>query len=130
MGTSIADVCLHGGAWPVLTDTRLGLVWCIRLALALLLALLVPWTTTRWLPITIAAAFLALPALVGHAGATPGLAGDLHLVSDMLHLLAAGAWLGGLPAFVFLLLRALHSAGRGRDAVWSVWSVDFRCSVF
>ena len=57
-------------------------------------------------------AFLALPALVGHAGATPGLAGDLHLVSDMLHLLAAGAWLGGLPAFAFLLLRARRSAGR------------------
>ena len=45
-----------------------------------------------------------------------GLAGDLHLVSDVLHLLAAGAWLGGLPAFAFLLLRTLRSAGRGRDA--------------
>ena len=75
LGASFADVCLHGGAWPVLTDTRFGLVWCIRLALALLLALLLPWPATRWLQITIAAAFLALPALVGHAGATPGLAG-------------------------------------------------------
>jgi copper resistance protein D len=116
LGTSIVDVCLHGGAWPVLADTRFGLVWCIRLVLAMFLALLVPWTTTRWLQITTAAAFLALPALVGHAGATPSLAGDLHLVSDVLHLLAAGAWLGGLPAFAFLLLRTLRSAGRGRDA--------------
>ena len=55
--------------------------------------------------------------MVGHAGATPGLAGDLHLVSDMLHLLAAGAWLGGLPAFAFLLWRARRNAGRRRDAL-------------
>ena len=27
------------------------------------------------------------------------MAGDVHLLSDMLHLLAAGAWVGGLPAF-------------------------------
>ena len=117
LGTSIADVCLHGGAVPVLTHTRFGLVWCIRLALAILLALLLPWPRTRWLQITIAAAFLVLPALVGHAGATLGLAGDLHLVSDMLHLLGAGAWVGGLPAFAFLLWRARRNAAGGRDAV-------------
>jgi len=116
LGTSIADVCLHGGAWPVLTDTRFGLVWCIRLALALLLALILPWRGARWLQVTIAAVFLALPALVGHAGATPGLAGDLHLGSDMLHMLAAGAWLGGLPAFAILLWRTRGSAGRGQGA--------------
>jgi copper resistance protein D len=116
LGTSFSDVCLHGGAWPVLTETRFGLVWCIRLALALLLALLLPWRATRWLQVTIAAGLLALLALVGHAGATPGLAGDLHLASDMLHLLAAGAWLGGLPAFAFLLWRARRSTGRRRDA--------------
>jgi copper resistance protein D len=116
LGTSIADVCLHGGAWPVLTDTRFGLVWCIRLALALLLAVLLPWPTTRWLQISVAVAFLVLPALVGHAGATPGMAGNLHLASDMLHLLAAGAWLGGLPAFVIFLWRASDNFGRGWHA--------------
>ena len=26
-GASIIQVCLHGGIWPVLTDTRFGLVW-------------------------------------------------------------------------------------------------------
>jgi len=116
LGTSIADVGLHGGAWPVLTDTRFGQVWCIRLALAPLLALLLPWPATRWLQITIAVALFVLPALVGHAGATPGMAGDLHLASDMFHLLAAGAWLGGLPAFVLFLRRAFPSVGRVQDA--------------
>jgi copper resistance protein D len=117
LATSIADVCLHGGAWTVLTDTRFGLVWCTRLALALLLALPLPLPSLRWFQITIAAAFLALPALVGHAGTTPGLTGELYLASDMLHLLAAGAWLGALPAFAFLLTRARRTAGRGRDAL-------------
>jgi copper resistance protein D len=112
LGASIADVCLHGGAWPVITDTRFGVVLCIRVALALLLAFLMPWPETRWLQITIAAAFVALPALVGHAGATPGLVGNLHLASDMLHLLAAGAWLGSLPALALFLWRVHRDAPR------------------
>jgi len=103
LGSSIIDVCLHGGAWSVLTDTRFGLVWCARLAIALTLGLLLLWPATRWLQVTAAATFLAFPAIVGHAGATPGWGGELYLASDMLHLLAAGAWLGGLPAFALLL---------------------------
>jgi copper resistance protein D len=117
LGASFAEVCLHGGAWPVLTDTRFGVVWCIRFALALMLALLLLWPATRWLQIIVASAFLVLPAWAGHAGATPGMAGDLHLASDMLHLLAAGAWLGGLPAFVLFLWRPFPGTGRNRDAV-------------
>ena len=110
LGASLADVCLHGGAWPVLVDTRFGLVWCTRLVLALLLAVLVLWPMTRGLQVAAAAALAALPALVGHAGATPGLAGDFHLLSDLTHLLAAGAWLGGLPAFAWSLWRARRTA--------------------
>ncbi|HET7166536.1 MAG TPA: copper homeostasis membrane protein CopD [Pseudolabrys sp.] len=110
LGASLADVCLHGGAWPVLVDTRFGMVWCMRLVLALLLAVLVLWPVTRGLQVAAAAALTALPALVGHAGATPGLAGDFHLLSDVIHLLAAGAWLGGLPAFVWSLWRARRTA--------------------
>lgn len=78
--------------------------------LALLLGLLMLQPTTRGFQLAAAAAFIALPALIGHAGATPGLAGDSHLVSDMVHLVAVGAWLGGLPAFALLLWHACHSA--------------------
>ncbi len=117
LGATIADVCLHGGAWSVLTDTRFGLVWCVRLALALTLGLLLLWPATRWLQVTAAAAFLALPAMVGHAGATPGPGGELHLASDMLHLLAAGAWLGGLPAFALLLWQTGRGTQRHRSTL-------------
>jgi len=113
LGASLADVCLHGGAWPVLFDTRFGLVWCARLALALSLGLLIFWPATRALQLAAAAALVALPALVGHAGAAPGMAGNIHLISDMVHLLAAGAWLGGLPALALLLAWARSEPGRG-----------------
>ncbi|MGB9042661.1 MAG: copper homeostasis membrane protein CopD [Pseudolabrys sp.] len=111
LGASITDVCLHGGAWPVLFDTRFGLVWCVRLVLALLLGVLICQPATRGLQLAAAAALIALPALVGHAGASPRMAGNFHLVSDMVHLLAAGAWLGGLPAFALLLARARSEPG-------------------
>ena len=117
LGASLSAVCLHGGAWPVLFDTRFGLVWIVRLALALLLGVLILRPQTRSLQLAAAAALIALPALVGHAGATPGMTGDVHLVSDMVHLLAAGAWLGGLPAFALLLARARAKPSWGDVAV-------------
>ena len=111
LGASFVDICLHGGAWPVLFDTRFGLVWCARFALALLLGLLMLWPVARGLQLAAASALAALPALVGHAGATPGIAGEIHLVSDMVHLLASSAWLGGLPAFVLLLVASAPNGG-------------------
>ena len=115
-GAPVIAVCLHGGVWSVLTDTRFGLVSTVRLALAVLLAALIARPATRLLQIAAAAGLIGLVAFVGHAGATPGTAGDIHLASDIVHLLAAGAWLGGLPALAMLLARARRTddpAGRG-----------------
>ena len=101
----LADV-LQGGIGAVITDTRFGQIACARLALALLLCLLMGWPTARPLPVlrlATAGGMIGLLAWVGHAGATPGLTSALHLTADVAHLLAAGAWLGGLPAFAALL---------------------------
>lgn len=114
LGESLAEVWLHGGAWSVLADTRFGWICCLRLVLAALLGLLVLDPAQRAWPIAVAAAFLALPAFASHAGATPGPRGDVHIVSDAVHLLSAGAWLGGLPAFVLLL----WTARRRRKPGW------------
>lgn len=103
-GASVIAVCLHGGVWTVLTDTQFGAVWSARLALAVLLGLLLLSPALRLLQLAAAGALLALLAFVGHAGAAPGAAGDVHLTSDIAHLIAAGAWLGGLPALALLLL--------------------------
>ena len=103
LGGSIADVCLHGGAWQVASDTRFGTVSCARFALALLLGGLMLWPKARVSQLIMATLLVALLAFIGHAGATPGLAGNVHLASDIVHLIAASAWLGGLPALVLLL---------------------------
>jgi len=119
LGASLVDICLHGGAWPVLFDTRFGLVWCVRFALALLLGLLMLRPAAHRLQLAAAGALAALPALVGHAGAAPGTAGEVRLVSDIVHLLASSAWLGGLPAFAVLLWEARRTAERG----WSDFAI-------
>ena len=119
-GAPVLVVCLHGGVWTVLTDTRFGLVSTIRLGLAAVLAVLIIWPAARLLQLLAAAGLIGLLALVGHAGATPGLAGNIHLASDVVHLLAAGGWLGGLPALTLVFARAR----RTDDAGWGKLAVD------
>lgn len=116
LGAPLLDVCLHGGAWPVLFETRFGLVWCARFGLALVLALSLFRTVPKGFQLGSAVLLLCLPALVGHAGATPGLTGDIHLVSDMLHLLTVGAWLGSLPAFALLFWQARRNSKPAWDS--------------
>jgi copper resistance protein D len=54
----------------------------------------------------VAATYLASLAWAGHAAAGQGSQGLLQLSSDIVHLLAAGGWLGALPGLVFFLGRA------------------------
>lgn len=120
LGASLAEVCLHGGVWPVLANTRFGLVWTIRLALAALLAIFAvsmsaPSAGGRWrssMRIACAAGLLGSLALIGHAGATPGPAGRFHLAADVLHLIGAGAWVGGLLPLA-MCLACVKSARSG-----------------
>jgi copper resistance protein D len=127
-GAPVIAVCLHGGLWQVLTGTRFGAVWSGRLALALLLGLLLLWPALRWLQVAAATALIALIAFIGHAGATPGGYGELHLASDLVHLIAAGAWLGGLPALALLLAaprqpKGLATRAAARFSVLGIVSV-------
>lgn len=50
-------------------------------------------------------------AWLGHAGAEEGTAANIHLAADVLHLLSAAAWPGGLAPFA-ILLRLLLKPGR------------------
>lgn len=119
LGEPLIDALLHGSALPVIAGTRFGWIWCLRGALAVLLALFVLDPKRRNLQVTAAAAFLVLPALVGHAGAAPGLIGVGRILSDTAHLTAAGLWLGALPAFAALL----RTAGRKRARHWPEFAV-------
>jgi putative copper resistance protein D len=80
--------------------------------------------------VTLGAVAVASFAWSGHGAATEGPGGLPHLVSDVLHLLAAGVWLGALAALALMVrpgasrsdpgaLRALHGALAGFSGVGS-----------
>ncbi|HEY3254428.1 MAG TPA: copper homeostasis membrane protein CopD, partial [Polyangiaceae bacterium] len=93
--------------------TQFGRVWTLRLglviALGVLLFVLGRSTIDKQRPrlaiaaLVVAAAYLATLAWSGHAAAGEGSDRLPQLGSDVVHLLAAGAWLGALPGLVFVL---------------------------
>jgi putative copper export protein/mono/diheme cytochrome c family protein len=116
---TIADTLSQGVVATVLTRTRFGQVWILRFALAVILAglLLLPqgyrgrWW--RWGGLAFAAGTLAALAWAGHGAATPGRPGDLHLAADILHLLAAGAWVGSLIPLALMLAEMRQNGDPG-----------------
>jgi putative copper export protein/mono/diheme cytochrome c family protein len=91
----------------VMRDTQFGHLVLVRFALLLAALPLLNGQGARlaWAMLLTGAA-LAMQGAMGHAGATGGTVGAMLLVSEALHLLAAGAWLGGLLP-LFLLVGAL-----------------------
>ena len=97
--------------WTVLNETTFGSVWMARMLLAagiLGVTAVGPfWTATAGRdPITacLAAVLLASLAGTGHAQIEEGWIGLVHVGSDAVHLLAAGAWLGGLVPLGLILV--------------------------
>jgi copper resistance protein D len=133
----VADAVSQGWPWLVLTDTAFGNTWMLRLGIAALLALALlaarPGGLTYPLPrlraplpdpppqaaegtfiidmlyAILAAALAASLAWTGHAAGMEGIDGAIHLASDALHLVAAGAWLGALWPLAILLGAALRA---------------------
>jgi len=95
----------------VLGSTVFGQAWSVRALMALVLALI--WPTLRAdrpcrprmsvLSVGIAGGLLASLAWAGHANVEVGADGWIHHANDAAHLLAAGAWLGGLTPLASLL---------------------------
>ena len=126
---SLADVFSQDVIGVVLTRTRFGRVWELRSALGLVLAALIVVgdrlgrrrgaDMLGWATLLLSAAVVVALAWAGHAGATQGGEGKIHVVSDALHLLAAGAWLGALVPLALLFARAIGDwawLGVARDA--------------
>jgi len=90
----------------VVGETQFGEVTTFRAGLAICLAACLAYdraVIAQWLGLAAAVGFAASLAWTGHAGATVGTTGDLHLAADVLHILAAAAWIGGLmPLIMFL----------------------------
>ncbi|WP_439409980.1 copper homeostasis membrane protein CopD [Bradyrhizobium sp. DASA03076] len=106
----------------VVTETQFGEVTALRAGLAVCLAICFVCdraATARWLGLAASLAFAAMLAWTGHAGATFGIVGHLHLAADALHILAAAAWIGGLVPLILFLGATRHSSSPllARDAV-------------
>ncbi|HEY6258422.1 MAG TPA: copper homeostasis membrane protein CopD [Xanthobacteraceae bacterium] len=104
---SVAEVFTQGTAWTVLSDTDFGHDWAARLVLAALLAAILPLLhRLRVAAVTVAAGLAGSLAWAGHAAASLGTPGVIHLAADILHLVAAAAWFGALIPLAVLLLSA------------------------
>jgi putative copper resistance protein D len=107
-----------GAAWNVLFTTQFGNVSAVRTVLAalFLVAFLLdsqqPDRPAGALPTALAVAFAGALAFAGHASAGEDVEGWVHLGADILHLVAAAAWLGALLP----LAAVLHAARAKNDA--------------
>lgn len=99
----------HAMSLQVMADmlraTSAGRAWPIQLAalLVLLLARLLPAPYPVHATALATGVMLGCLALTGHAVMHDGLIGRVHQFNDVVHVLAAGAWLGALPVVVLLL---------------------------
>ena len=97
---ALATILLRTGA-GVAWAARVGALGVGLIALAMLRNR--PRTLFHALAVTGGIA-LATAGWAGHGAMDDGVRGYVHLGSDVLHLLAAGAWIGALAAFVFMSL--------------------------
>jgi putative copper resistance protein D len=96
----------------LLVDTRFGRLWIGRLALlAGIIALTLAWRrrTRTWegAMLVLSGALTASLAGVGHGSVGDGMLGLIHIAADMIHLLCAATWLGGLACLALVLRRAV-----------------------
>ncbi len=117
LGWFAAAASMISGGWPVIVElealravvleTTFGHVWTLRLALVVVLICAL-WTSPpgRYRRTSVLSALLAASLVgVGHAAMSSGGIGMARQAADALHLVASGAWLGGLAALGYLLNR-------------------------
>jgi copper resistance protein D len=111
-GQSVADVFCRGVWWTVLSRTTFGNDWLIRFTLVCLLAglfdpsLAEQRIKSRGLKAALALSAAALAGTLawsGHAAGGLGAEAIIHPAADVLHLVAAAAWVGALIPLALLL---------------------------
>jgi copper resistance protein D len=115
-----------GQIGAVLTDTAFGHAWAVHLVLAAAMVAVVAFgPRARWMATSlVSAALLASLGLVGHAAMQAGAEGVLHRANHAVHLMAAGAWIGGLVPFV-MCVRAYERDDLRKDAVRAMAGFSF-----
>jgi putative copper resistance protein D len=132
-GQSVADVYSQDVLWTVLSQTDFGNDWLVRFVLACTLAgvcipfLSVQGAKSAWLKaaaVFLAAAFAGSLAWAGHAIGGQGIEGVVHPIADILHLVAAAAWVGALVPLALLLAMTAQNA----DALTAARTATLRFS--
>jgi copper resistance protein D len=104
-----------GVLWTVLSQTTFGRAWLVHFVVACALAATLPALLspqghkTRWLEAAatiLAAAFAGTLAWSGHAAGGLGDEAVIHPAADVLHLIAAAAWIGALVPLIVLFAAA------------------------
>jgi putative copper resistance protein D len=121
-GMPLDEALSPGVLSTVITETQFGQMTALRFGIAVCLAICLVCDRApiaRWLGLAVSLALAAMLAWTGHAGATFGTVGYLHLAADALHILAAAAWMGGLVPLILFLATAdcSDSPSLRRDAV-------------
>lgn len=105
----------HEAVGMLLDQPGIGTAWKVRVAslAVMLLAGLLAARRGPWLGIAALASGVALATLawVGHGAMNEGAMGWTQLSADILHLLAAGAWIGALLALILLATRPASRVG-------------------
>jgi copper resistance protein D len=112
---SLGPVLSQNLWWTVLTQTQFGRDWQIRFVVATSLALIPVmrergvWQNSRLLgaaEVALGACLVGALAWSGHGASDQDMDGKVHLTSDVLHLLAASAWLGALVPLALVFTAA------------------------
>jgi putative copper resistance protein D len=104
-GLPFAEAMTSDVLLTVLNETQFGLVSEIRFALAVVIGVCLAYDRfppARWLGLVLSLGLTGAVGWTGHAGSTVGGTGVLHLAADILHLVAAAIWIGGLVSLVLL----------------------------
>jgi putative copper resistance protein D len=110
MSGTMAGIADQEMLWTVVNETTFGSVWMARMVLAVILTVIAAHPFRKatagrdLITACLAAVLLASLAGTGHAQIEEGWIGLVHVGADAAHLLAAGAWLGGLVPLGFILL--------------------------
>jgi copper resistance protein D len=119
-GLSFAEATTSDALLTVLNQTQFGSISEIRFVLAVMLAAGLAYDRlppAHWLALAAALGLTAAIAWTGHAGSTAGKIGILHLTADILHLIAAAAWIGGLIPLAQLLAETRRDPAHAPFAV-------------
>jgi copper resistance protein D len=104
-------------AWPIdreavgalLTGSAIGAAWKLRMVMLVLAALAALVAAGRgvWLTAVALCSAVALATLAwtGHGAMDEAAMGWVHLIADILHLIASGAWVGALLGLTLLVSR-------------------------